>query len=113
MHLGQMGWDGGTAKQRQSTLRVSSESRVCGAPLRDDEFRPVLFEVPTESCREMKLSTRGGKCESDSGERWSGEKMGVTYIGDNNRSHCTRLKEAKVKYEEDRTPTKCLYPGVK
>lgn len=67
---------GAQQKQRQSTLRVSSKSRVCGAPLRDDEFRPVLFEVPTESCREMKLSTRGGKCESDPGERWSGEEIG-------------------------------------
>lgn len=33
------------------------------------KFRRVLFEVPMKACRETVLSTRGGKCELNSGER--------------------------------------------
>lgn len=37
-------------EQMQIMIRISRKSRVCGT-LRDDEFRPVLFEVPMESGR--------------------------------------------------------------
>ena len=48
---------------------VSRWSRVSVTPLGDDEFRPVLSKVPMEPCRETQLSTQGGKCEFNSGDR--------------------------------------------
>lgn len=61
----------------QIMIRVSRWPGVHGAPLRDAESSSVLFFFffpvlsTHKSCREMKLSVRGGKCESNSGETFS------------------------------------------
>lgn len=50
-------------------------------PLRDDSSRPVLFAVPMKPGIEMELSTRGGKCELNSGERLEQEmNLGVIHM---------------------------------